>query len=166
MDGRTGAALALSLVLAACHRTTPDVAVGTTRGDTSNVTITTGGSTVTMRSGGAAAAPAMAAAPGPAELAAIERYPGATVKSNTSITTAGSTGGSAIVSFETPDRPAAVIAFYRAAAARAGYQVEAALDLGGMALLSGKRRDGMAFQLSVSRSGDSSTATLITGAGS
>ena len=53
----------------------------------------------------------------------------------------------------------------RGAAARAGYSIDGALDLGGTALLGGKRPDGGAFQLSVSRDGDNSSATLITGRG-
>ena len=97
-----------------------------------------------------------------AELTALDAYPFADV-TDRAATADAKGGGAGIVSFETRDPPPDVIAFYRAAAARAGYAVEGQVDLGETALIGGKRRDGTGFQLTVTREGGRSKATLITG---
>jgi len=163
--------LALLLSLAACGGGDHGVASGTVgdgsgnsvayvvkqEGDGTTTTVRSSDGSAVIRTGDATAAAAFP--PG------FALYPGAQVVSNMSVESAGdASGAGAIVAFESADTPDRILAFYRAAAERAGYKVESEISAGAMAMIGGKREgDDHGFTLTVNRTADKSEATLIGG---
>lgn len=96
----------------------------------------------------------------------LPAYPGANSTGGMSVTATGEAGGglNGMVAFETRDAPEKVIAFYRAAAARAGKKIENEMTMGDMRMIGSGSGDGAeGFQLMVRREGDLTRATLISG---
>ena len=92
-------------------------------------------------------------------------YPGAKLITSTALTAEGKENRSGMVGFETADTPDKVIAFYKNAAARAGYSLEGEIVMPDMAMLGGKKAGAEPFQLIVNTADGKSTATLISGGG-
>lgn len=92
-------------------------------------------------------------------------YPGARLITSTALTTEGESNRSGMVGFETADSTDKVIAFYKEAAQRAGYQLEGEIVMPDMAMIGGKKPGAEPFQLIVNTTDGKSTATLITGGG-
>lgn len=93
-------------------------------------------------------------------------YPGATVTNSIAVSSDQPGKGGAQVSFETVDPAAKVVAWYRAAAEKAGYKIETELTTGDLAMVGGRKGEGdagKAFQLMVNKSEGKSIVTLIAG---
>ncbi len=81
-------------------------------------------------------------------------YPGARLTSSTTIEGGGADKSGTILSFESPDSPGEITAFYKAAAQKAGYAIEGEVKMGEMEMLGGKSGD-KGFNLTVNGTGDS-----------
>ena len=68
-----------------------------------------------------------------------------------------------VLSFESADAPDKIVAFYRAAAAKAGYQIGSEMKTGEMEMLTGKNAAEDGFTLTASREGDKTNISLIGG---
>jgi hypothetical protein len=126
--------------------------------DDGTIDIRTDNGTMQIRSG--------ADAPMPAGFPA---YPGATANGGSAIFNAtGANGGSGgMTSFLTDDPPEKVIAFYRDAATRQGYAINAEANMGPMRMIGSEGKDGKGgFQLMVQRDPASgkTSATLLAAA--
>lgn len=160
-------AIAAVLVLAGCGNSN-EIASGTVTdgngdaarysvkqdGATTTTTVTTDEGTAVVRTGDAEAA----LPPG------LALYPGAKLTSSTTVEGGGADKSGTILSFESPDSPGEITAFYKAAAQKAGYAIEGEVKMGEMEMLGGKSGD-KGFNLTVNRTGAVSSATLIAGAG-
>jgi hypothetical protein len=159
VDWRAGSIVA-ALALAGCGDE-PDVTVQA-NGDGSQITTVRrdGGATITVDTPARNGALPLS---GDGAANALGLYPGARVDNRTALT-APDRPARVILTFGTKDPAAAVIAFYRSAAARAGYQVDDAIETEDATTLGGARPDGSSFQLTVTRAraGAMSSASLIT----
>lgn len=161
-------AIALALALTACGKEGREVASGTVtdgegnqasysvrdQGDGKTVTVKSADGTATIRTGDADAAL-------PAGLAL---YPGAKVTSSMTMASDKEPGHGAMLSFETADTPAQVIAFYKNAATSAGYTIGGEVKTGEMEMLTTKKGEKGGFVLTAAKSPAGTAATLIGGA--
>ncbi|MGH6997748.1 MAG: hypothetical protein ACREEO_06105, partial [Phenylobacterium sp.] len=162
MLGRsTATALALMLALAACGSKEKKAESGDA---TYKVSEKDGKSTLTVETDEGKAQ--IVSGEGEAALpTGLPLYPGATVTSSTRITSDGANKGGTMLSFDTPDATGQIVAFYKAAAQKAGYKIEAEMKMGEMEMLSGKNPGKGGFTLTANREQGKTTASLISGAG-
>lgn len=167
MIGRTATAFALILTLAACGDR--ETSSGTITGEDgkkssykvsekdgqSTLTVKTeeGSAQITSGAGEAALPPGLAL------------YPGATITNSTRITGETPQKGGSIFAFDTPDAPTQVIAFYKAAALKAGYTIEGEVKMGEMEMLTAKNPGKAGFTLTASAEQGKTSASLLAGAG-
>ncbi|WP_380875385.1 hypothetical protein ACFB49_04430 [Sphingomonas sp. DBB INV C78] len=167
MIGRTTVAIALLLGLAACGE--KETASGTVKDDsgtaTYKLTEKDGKSTLTVKTADGSAH--ITSGDGTAALPeGLAPYPGATITSSTRITGDTPEKGGSMLSFDTTDAPAQVVAFYRTAAQKAGYLVESEVKAGTMEMLVAKNPGKAAFTLTANREGEKTSVNLLGGAGS
>ncbi|ARS29155.1 hypothetical protein [Sphingomonas sp. KC8] len=167
MAGRTATALALLLALAACGE--KETASGTITGEdgkkaTYQVTEKDGQSTLTVKTedGNAQIVSGAGEAALPPGLAL---YPGATITNSTRITGETPEKGGSILAFDTQDAPAKVVAFYKAAALKAGYTIEGEVKMGEMEMLTAKNSGKAGFTLTANQDAGKTSASLLSGAG-
>lgn len=165
MIGRAAIAAALLLGLAACGE--KEHASGTVVGAdgekaTYKVSEKDGESKLTIKSdkGSAEISTGKDATALPAGLTL---YPGATVTSSMRMTSDEAGKSGTVLSFESADTPDKVVAFYRAAAGKAGYEIGSEIKTGEMEMLSGKNGKGEGFTLTASRDGDKTNVSMIGG---
>jgi hypothetical protein len=158
------AMICLAAALAGCRRDTSDAANATAAGDAAYAVETQeGGNRVVVRTAQGSAvirngAPAAALPPG------LMLFPGAAVTTSTTVTPAGKAGDeNALLSFTSEARPDAILAFYKEAATRAGYRIDAALATDSLAMLSAARAGESGFTLTILPTAKGSEATLIAG---
>lgn len=77
----------------------------------------------------------------------------------------GDGGTGRVVSFQTEDGPEQVIAFYREAAQRAGFEVRAAAAYGPTSSLTAEHPDGGGLTVSATGAGGTTTVSIIVGTG-
>lgn len=146
MDRRLliGAAL---LALAGCDRGGGEAERQAKQGlpdvNPANITIATPEARAEIRSGGGALAAGLPEG--------IPPYPGADTSQSVQVTGDMAQGDGRILGFRTADSPAQVIAFYVAAAGRAGFTISQQMDMGGTALLVAQR--GQADTINVTATG-------------
>lgn len=87
-------------------------------------------------------------------------YPGAKVTAVINSSGTGNSKGGGIISFETADAPAAVIDFYRAAAAKAGLKEETSMTTGDTRMITASGGDGHGLMVAVSKTDGKTGATL------
>ncbi|MDX3883291.1 MAG: hypothetical protein QHC65_02630 [Sphingomonas sp.] len=156
-------ALALAAALSGCGKS-GTAGKDSAGGDASyQLSESNGQSTLTVRSDKGTAR--IVSGTGDAALpAGLSLYPGATVTSSTRIT-GEATARSTILSFDTPDMPAQVIAYYKAGAQKAGYAVDAEVKAGTMEMLNGKHGKEGGFTLTANREGGKTVVSLLGSAG-
>ena len=88
-------------------------------------------------------------------------YPGATVTSNTKVSS--SDGGGSVVMFTTDDPAPDLIDFYRKQAEAAGVKIEMQMDTDGMSMIGGKMPDGDSFAFTATGGGDRTNGQLMIG---
>jgi hypothetical protein len=147
-------ALTIALALGACQRNPFGGQSG--GGDSQTMTIDTEKGATTIRNG---------VESGEALPAGFALYPGAKLITSTALTAEGKENRSGMVGFETSDSTDKVVAFYKDAAQRAGYQVENEIVMPDMAMIGGKKAGAEPFQLIVNNAQGKSTATFISGGG-
>lgn len=165
MIGRAAVAAALLLGLAACGE--KEQASGTVVGAdgekaTYKVTEKDGESKLTIKSD-KGSAEISTGKDGTALPAGLSLYPGATVTSSMRMTSDEKGKSGTVLSFESADAPDKIVAFYRAAAAKAGYQIGSEMKTGEMEMLTGKNAAEDGFTLTASREGDKTNVSLIGG---
>jgi len=165
MIGRSGIAAALLLALAACgeKETTSGTVTGadgekvsykvSQKDDGGTMTIKTADGTTEISSGkDERALPE-----------GLSLYPGATVTSSMRMSGTENNKNGTVLSFETQDMPDKVVAYYRAAAEKAGYKIESEVKAGQMQMLGGKNAANKGFSLTVNRDEDKTAVSLIGG---
>lgn len=95
--------------------------------------------------------------------AGLTLYPGATVTSSMRMTSDEQGKSGTVLSFESADTPDKIVAFYRAAAEKAGYQIGSEMKTGEMEMLNGKNASGEGFTLTASREADKTNVSMIGG---
>lgn len=126
----------------------------TKQGEGAVTTVRTADGSATIRTGDTASAM-------PAGLAL---YPGARLTSTMAIDSAKPGEDGAILSFESPDPAADILAFYKKAAEQSGYAIAGEMVTGDMAMITARKGES-GFNLTVTRNGPTSHATLIAGKG-
>ncbi|WP_156500405.1 hypothetical protein [Croceicoccus bisphenolivorans] len=94
----------------------------------------------------------------------IAVYPAAKV-TNVSNVGLGDKGSGSLVAMDTADAPDKVTGWYKAAAEKAGYKVEAQLQTGNLHMISGKAGDGREFSVTASAREGGTSVQLIAGSG-
>lgn len=105
---------------------------------------------------------------GDAAPAGLPRYPGADTSRGVNIDASGRNGGSGqISSFQTSDPPDRVIAFYRAALERQGYEITATMDMGQSKTITATRENGNdgVHVSATGVGGQGTTVSIIAGGG-
>ena len=166
MIGRAAIAAALLLGLAACGE--KEQASGTVVGAdgekaTYKVTEKDGESKLTIKSD-KGTAEISTGKDGTALPAGLALYPGATVTSSMRMTGGEKGESGTVLSFESADTPDKIVAFYRAAAEKAGYKIGSEMKTGEMEMLVGKNAASEGFTLTASREGDKTNVSMIGGA--
>lgn len=87
-------------------------------------------------------------------------YPGARVTAVINSGGTGSSNGGGVITFETADTPAAVIDFYKAAAAKAGLKEETSMTTGETQMITASGGDGHGLMVAASKVDGKTGATL------
>ena len=93
----------------------------------------------------------------------IPAYPSADTSASIQISGDAAEGEGRIVGFRTSDPPPQVVAFYAAAAERAGFRVSDRLDMGASASMSAQRDNGDMFRVTASPSPGGTLVQVIAG---
>ena len=88
-------------------------------------------------------------------------YPGASVVSNT--TMSGGNGNGALVSIQSDDKPAEVIAYYRQQAEAAGIDIQMEMQNGQATMIGGESEDGLFFSFNASPEAGGTAGVLMVG---
>lgn len=162
MKGRSAVSLALAMALAACGSQADDTQPQTT------ATVTPGqdgeAMTAQIRGNNGQTIDITSDPSAPVALPdGFTLYPGARVRSNTSM--AMGQGTAAVVSFDSDAAPQEIVDFYRKEAEAAGMPVTAEASANAKMSIAGEAGGGDGFQLSVEPNDTGSTATLMVGRG-
>jgi len=142
MRGRMIVGTAL-LALAACGRSGTTVQAGpgnvVMSGTPGDITISTPNGTAEIHAGGGAAPAALPEG--------IPPYPNIVAGQNIDINGGSGEGQGRILSFSTPDAPAAVVAFYAQAVAASGYTVANRMDMSSTSTITARRGEGQTVHI-------------------
>lgn len=154
---RTFVIAAALLALAGCNRhKDPNGQVSI--GPGGNITISSPDGQAVVRTGGA-----------PAHIGGLPDYPNAsTAGGGVQISGASGQGSGAMITFQTPDQPAQVIAFYTQAAQQQGLRIAVQMNSGNTSIITatrGEGSDGGGFNVAATRAGDVTQVQVIAGSG-
>lgn len=154
---RTLVTAAALLALAGCNQhKSPNGRV--VIGPGGNITINSPDGQAVVRTGGA-----------PAHIEGLPDYPNATTNGGgIQISGASGQGSGAMITFQTPDQPAQVIAFYTQAAQQQGLRIAVQMNSGTTSIITatrGEGNDGAGFNVAATRAGDVTQVQVMAGSG-
>lgn len=154
---RTLVLAAALIALAGCNRH-KDQGGQIAIGPGGNITVTAPDGRAVVRTGGA-----------PAHIEGLPDYPNAAANGGgIAISGASGQGAGAMITFQTPDQPAQVIAFYTQAAQQQGMRIAVQMNSGTTSIITatrGEGNDGGGFNVAATRAGDVTQVQVMAGSG-